>query len=160
MNRVRNILSSVLCLTAIGSFGETYQATDADSLVEALGKAVDGDVIECAAGGYSLTAEIVVTKGVTLRGADRLSGAAIDIGCYEFDESEPAVSPSASMARRAIPCSAIRRAATGVCAGTLRSLTRAGTSTSRKRRRRTSSVVRAASRASRTSAATSSPAAA
>ena len=72
MNAMKSIVVGVLCLSGAGLFGgTTYPVTDAASLTEALGKAGDGDVIECATGDYLLTAELVIAKGVTLRGTDR-----------------------------------------------------------------------------------------
>lgn len=67
---MNKIVTFVLCLASAGLFGgTTYPVSDVASLTEALGKAGDGDVIECAAGTYLISAEISLSVGVTLRGA-------------------------------------------------------------------------------------------
>ena len=69
MNLKKSLASVIVLLSSAGVFGETYTATDVASLTDALGKAVDGDVIECAAGTYPISAELSLSAGVTLRGA-------------------------------------------------------------------------------------------
>ena len=69
MNAMRSFVVVALCLSAAGLFGETYNVSDVASLMEALGKASDGDVIECAAGDYPLATQVELSAGVTVRGA-------------------------------------------------------------------------------------------
>ena len=47
MNAMKSVVVGLLCLSAASLFGETYNVTDVVSLTAALGKAGDGDIIEC-----------------------------------------------------------------------------------------------------------------
>ena len=69
MNAMRSFVVVALCLSAAGLFGETYNVSDVASLMEALGKAGDDDVIDVVAGHYRLTGTIAVGKRITLVGA-------------------------------------------------------------------------------------------